>query len=209
MNFDTKHALEEELKRASLKKREKLLLHSCCGPCSCFPFLILGASYDLYVSYNNSNIYPFEEWEKRKKTLEKAIEAFFSVYGIKITLLPVHYDHDNYMKELLPLKTCKEGGERCHLCYKKRLEEARKLAKVLKIPNWCTTLTSSRQKSAQVINEIGLLLDKEDPNGPHFVLSDWKKLGGMEEGIRIASHLGLYRQNYCGCEYSLNSKKND
>ena len=205
---DLKHHLVKELKEEAIKpKKEKLLLHSCCGPCSCFPFLVLGASFDLYVSYSNSNIYPLAEWEKRLKTLQKAVKLFACTYGITITLLPANYSHDTYMADLKEFAFEKEGGKRCQLCYKKRMEEAREIAKEHHIPYWCTTLTSSRQKDSLLINQIAEELDQKDPGGPRFLHSDWKKAGGAEEGARIACHLKLYRQNYCGCEYSLRSKR--
>ena len=100
-----------------------------------------------------------------------------------------------------------EGGERCLLCYRKRMEEARLIACKEGIPLWCTTLTSSRQKDSEAIIRLAQELDEKDPEGPRFLISDWKRGGGLEEGERIARFLMLYRQDYCGCEYSLRDRK--
>ena len=187
--------------------RRRLLLHSCCGPCSCYPFLVLGTHYDVTVSFSNSNIYPREEWERRLRALRRAIRGFSRHYGIKIRLLEPGYGHDSFMEELRPMADLPEGSARCLLCYRKRMEEARLIARQEGIPLWCTTLTSSRQKDSEAILRIARELDQEDPEGPAFLLSDWKRGGGLEEGERIASFLMLYRQRYCGCEYSLPKRK--
>lgn len=199
----------KELARALRKEegRRRLLLHSCCGPCSCYPFLVLGTHYDLTVSFANSNIYPREEWERRLRALKRAIRGFARHYRIEIKLLEPHYDHESFMDELRPMADTPEGGERCLLCYRKRMEEARLIAKKQGIPLWCTTLTSSRQKDSEAIIRIAQELDEKDPEGPRFLTSDWKRGGGLEEGERIARFLMLYRQDYCGCEYSLRDSK--
>ena len=199
----------KELARALRKEegRRRLLLHSCCGPCSCYPFLVLGTHYDLAVSFANSNIYPREEWERRLRALKRAIRGFARHYRIEIKLLEPHCDHESFMEELRPMADLPEGGERCLLCYRKRMEEARLIACKEGIPLWCTTLTSSRQKDSETIIRLAQELDEKDPEGPRFLISDWKRGGGLEEGERIARFLMLYRQDYCGCEYSLRDRK--
>ena len=199
----------KELSRLLRKEegRRRLLLHSCCGPCSCYPFLVLGTHFDVTVSFANSNIYPKEEWAKRLRALRRAIDGFSRHYRIRIDLLEPRYDHEAFMEELRQMADLPEGGERCLLCYRKRMEEARLIARKEGIPLWCTTLTSSRQKDSEAILRIAQELDREDPEGPTFLPSDWKRGGGLEEGERISCFLMLYRQRYCGCEYSLAPRK--
>ena len=141
--------------------KPKLLFQVCCGPCSMIPLEKLCDIFEITVLYNNSNIFPFEEFDKRLNELKKIVNNLNSKIDKHIEIIISPYNHDEYMVDLLPMKEQKEGGERCHLCYKKRMEEAMKFADENGFDYFTTVMTISRQKNSQVINEIGIELSKK------------------------------------------------
>ena len=191
--------------RKSPNFKPKLLFQVCCGPCSLYPLEMLCDTFDITVLYNNSNIFPFEEFDKRLIELRKIVDELNYKNGKNISIIVYEYNHEDYMKDLLPFKDQKEGGERCHICYRKRMEEAMKYAEENLYDYFTTSLTSSRQKSAYVINKIGEELSKTCKN-TKFFYSDFKKKAWAEIGYATAKEKGIYLQEYCGCEYSLDEK---
>ena len=189
---------------ASLPKgdRPTLLFHVCCGPCACFPLLFLAPHFDITIYYDNSNIYPESEFLRRREELRKLLAYYKRDYGFEIKLIMPPYDHDAYMKDLRPLAHEKEGGTRCRLCYKKRMEEAYDFAEAHGFDYFCTVMSISRQKDSLTMNEIGKELEKSHAHTKYFY-SDFKKANGQLFGVKLRDHYRLYNQLYCGCEYSL------
>ena len=118
----------EEIIKTFNGKKPSLLMHVCCAPCSCYPLTYLIQYFDVTVHYNNSNIYPKSEWELRRKELIKFIDDFNRDYHSNVKLIIQDYNHEKFMKDLVPLKDEPERGKRCILCYTKRMREAWKYA---------------------------------------------------------------------------------
>lgn len=179
-----------------------LLLHACCGPCASAALLFLVQYFKVTVFYNNANIYPKEEHDLRFKELKRLIETAEEFKGAEINLISGGYDYEKYNAEhLLSAKDEKEGGERCHRCYRARMEEAYDYAEEQGFDYFTTTLTFSRQKDSQVINQIGAVLEKKQAKTKYFY-SDFKKHGGQEQGGAMIKKYQLYCQDYCGCSFS-------
>ena len=176
----------------------KLLLHSCCGPCSTTCIDFLTNYFDVTVLYYNPNIEPKEEYEKRKMEQIKFINNYNSVN--KLDFLDCEYDNESFKKCANGLEEEKEGGARCHNCYYLRLNYTSKKAKELHYDYFATTLTVSPYKNSKVINEIGIQI--ESVNNIKYLVSDFKKKEGYKKSIEMAKEYNLYRQEYCGCSYS-------
>ena len=185
----------------------KLLLHSCCAPCSSRCIEFLTNYFDITVLYYNPNISPVEEYEKRKKEQIKFLSEFKSVN--KIDFIDIEYDYNDFLKISKGLEKEKEGGRRCFKCYELRLDKTASKAKELNYDYFGTTLTVSPYKNSQVLNQIGEdLSEKYDIN---YLYSDFKKNNGYKRSIELSKIYNLYRQNYCGCIYSKieRSEKNE
>lgn len=178
----------------NLKYKPKLLLHSCCAPCSTTVIETLKDYFDITIIYYNPNIEPFEEYEKRKKEQIKIIKH----YNLKY--LDCDYDNDLFHQMSLGLENEPEKGARCHKCYKLRLNYVAKKAKEFDFEYFGTTLTVSPYKLSNVLNEIGL--DLENIYNVKYLVSDFKKNDGYKKSIELSNKYNLYRQNYCGCIYS-------
>ena len=187
------------------ERKPRLLLHACCGPCSCYPLTFLCPHFDVTIYYANSNIYPTQEYERRRDELALALKKFKETYGFEVALVIPPYDHEAYMEDLRPLKDEPERGARCLLCYEKRMEESYAYAEAHGFEYFTTVMTISRQKSSAVMNEIGKKLEAKHPKTKYFY-SDFKKQNGILKGKAIREEFGLYNQTYCGCEYSLESR---
>ncbi len=187
---------------SSLDYTPKVLLHSCCGPCSTTVINILSKYFYVDVLYYNPNIEPEEEYEKRKKEQQRFISEFKGEFPV--TFIDADYNNEEFMIDLHPLKDEKEGGARCAVCIKKRMEYTCIKAKELGYDYFATTLTVSPHKNSQVINKIGESL--ESLYGIKFLYSDFKKEDGYLKSINYSKEYGLYRQNYCGCRYSFHDE---
>ncbi len=183
------------------ERKPRLLMHVCCGPCSCFPLTYLCPHFDVTLYYGNSNIYPEEEFYRRRGELEKLLVELKKDYGFEVKLIMPPYDNEAYMKDLEPYKDDPECGYRCQLCYRKRMEEAYDYAEEQGYEYFCTVMTISRQKSSQILNLIGSDLEKSHPKTKYFY-SDFKKKDGIAKGKAMREQYGLYNQTYCGCRYS-------
>ena len=184
------------------KNKPTLAFHVCCGPCSLYPLEMLSDFFEITVLYNNSNIFPREEFDKRFIELKSIVDDLNKRKNLSINIVTFDYDYETYMKDLLPYKDQPEGRERCHICYKKRMVEAFEYAKENSFDYVTTSLTSSRQKSSFVINQIGEEISKNAAK-PQYFYSDFKKKAWSEIGYKLAREKGIYLQDYCGCEYSL------
>ena len=184
-----------------LPKKPRLLLHVCCGPCSSYPLTILYPYFDVTIMYNNSNIYPKEEYDHRLNELKKLLKCYKRDYGFDIELLETKYDNDTYNLDLEPYKDLPEGQIRCFICYEKRMDEAFKYADEHGFDYFTSVMTISRFKNAQKINEIGEKLQAKYKNTKYF-FSDFKKKNGEVLGKQLTRKYDLYEQQYCGCKYT-------
>jgi len=198
----------EEIIKSFKGNKPSLLMHVCCAPCSCYPLTYLIYYFNVTLHFNNSNIYPQSEWELRRKELISFVDRFNKDYKCNVKLIIIDYNHEEYMKDLIPLKDEPERGKRCILCYTKRMKEAYRYADNNKFDYFTTVMSISRQKDSQVLNEIGRELEKEFKYTKYFY-SDFKKNDGILKGKTIRDKYGLYQQNYCGCEYSIRKDNNE
>ncbi len=180
----------------SLEYKPNLLLHSCCGPCSTQVLSFLAPYFNITVLYYNPNIEPFSEYEKRKQEQIRFIKEF---NHSNITFLDCDYDNNAFTEAVKGLENEKEGGARCPVCFRVRLEKTARVAKEKKYDFFGTTLTVSPYKNSKQINLIGHALEKR--YNVKFLYSDFKKKDGYKKSIELSKQYNLYRQNYCGCNY--------
>ena len=195
------HQKELEKIIASLEGRPKLLLHSCCAPCSSYCLIYLLPHFDITCFYYNPNITDKDEYEKRTAELHRLVAMLNEEYSSSIEVIDGPYEPDKFVSaaEGGGLATCPEGGDRCRMCFSMRLGKAYEAAVAGGFEYFTTTLTISPLKNAEVINTIGYGI-----GGTMWLPSDFKKHDGFRQSIELSRKYGLYRQNYCGCEYSKN-----
>ncbi|MCH5161331.1 MAG: epoxyqueuosine reductase QueH [Clostridiales bacterium] len=177
---------------------KRILLHACCGPCSLGaiePLLSDGGLVTLF--YYNPCIVD-GEFERR----QEALSAVARHYSLPL-VVPDH-DYSKFVEYASPYATAREGGERCGLCMADRIRTAAVYAKDNGFDMYTTTLTVSPHKSSKLIFSIAQKLD-DDNIGATFLPRDFKKRDGFLRSCRLAQELGIYRQNFCGCEYSFNN----
>lgn len=179
-------------------KVPKLLLHSCCAPCSSYTLEYLSQYFEIAVYYYNPNISPVEEFEKRYLEQKRLIEGM--PFKNKVTLIKGDYDYNDFLDIARGYETVPEGGERCFRCYKLRLEKTAQLAKSMDCDYFCTTLSISPLKNSQKINQIGF--EVAERYGVNWLPSDFKKREGYKRSIELSKEYDLYRQSFCGCVYS-------
>jgi len=196
INYDK--VLEDIISK--LNYRPKLLLHSCCGPCSSYVISYLKDFFDITILYYNPNIEPREEYEKRLEEQIKLINKLDIPY---VKLLDIDYDNEVYRNYVKGYENEVEGGSRCHLCYELRLKKTYDIAKENNFEYFGTTLTVSPYKNAKVLNEIGESLESD---GLKWLYSDFKKKDGYKKSIELSEKYDLYRQDYCGCLFSKRSE---
>ena len=198
MNYQKE--LEKLIER--LGKEEKvptLLLHSCCAPCSSYVLEYLSNYFETTIFYYNPNIYPDREYTKRILEQQTLITKMKTRHPV--TFMAGNYDRDRFYKMAKGLEHLKEGGERCFRCYELRLRESAEVAKKCGLDYFTTTLSISPLKNAAKLNEIGIRLSRE--YGVEYLPSDFKKKNGYKRSIELSKKYGLYRQDYCGCEFSV------
>ena len=179
-------------------ERPRLLLQSCCGPCSSYVLEALTPYFRVTVLYYNPNIQPRAEYDLRLENQRKIIAALPTPSAVDI--LECDYDGEKYDAAVKGLESEPEGGARCTVCFRLRLEETAKRASELGYDWFCTTLTVSPHKDAERLNQIGRALGER--YGVPFLPSDFKKREGYKRSIQLSKEYGLYRQDYCGCLYS-------
>ncbi|WP_100065844.1 epoxyqueuosine reductase QueH [Miniphocaeibacter massiliensis] len=182
----------------------KLLLHSCCGPCSSYVLEYLSDYFEITVFYYNPNIYPEEEYYIRLQEQRDVIDKIEARYPIK--LIEGKYDLKIYYDAIKGYEKLGEGTERCFNCYEFRMREAAILCKKFNMDYFTTTLSISPYKNASKINEIGENIEKEF--GVKHLPSDFKKKGGYQRSIQLSKDWNLYRQDYCGCIFSKREAEN-
>lgn len=184
-----------------------ILLHSCCGPCSSSVLELLSKYFDVTVLWYNPNLYPEAEYDKRLETQKQLIDAI-AENGVQAKLLVEPWRSEDYFSRIKGLENEPEEGKRCLECFKIRLEETARIASERGFEWFCTTLTVSSRKDAVAINAIGR--EAEAKYGVKWLPSEFKKREGNHRSIILSEKYGLYRQEYCGCVFSLvNREKND
>ena len=193
MNYD----LEMTHQIDALKKKEKLLLHACCAPCSSAVLERISKYFDITILYYNPNITEEKEYNKR---LEE-IKTFVKKLNLdNVTVLPGRYNPEEFFDIATGLEEEKERGKRCFKCYKLSLEETARQAEKLGFTYFTTTLSISPYKNSKWLNEIGEELNKM--YNSTYLYADFKKKNGYKRSIELSKKFNLYRQDYCGCIYS-------
>lgn len=184
-----------------------ILLHSCCGPCSSSVLELLSKYFDVTVLWYNPNLYPEAEYDKRLETQKQLIDAI-AQDGVQAKLLVEPWRSEDYFSRIKGLENEPEEGKRCLECFKIRLDETARIASERGFEWFCTTLTVSSRKDAVAINAIGR--EAEAKYGVKWLPSEFKKREGNHRSIILSDKYGLYRQEYCGCVFSLaNREKHD
>ena len=177
-------------------RKPRLLLQVCCGPCGSYVLEYLTRYFDVTVLYYNPNTQPLAEYEKRGDWLREVLTRYPDV-----KLMDCPYDGEAYEIVSKGMENEPEGGKRCTKCFELRLRETARRARAEGFDWFCTTLSVSPYKNADRLNRIGEALGEE--YGVRFLPSDFKKRGGYQRSIELSKQWGLYRQEYCGCLYSL------
>lgn len=187
---------------AQLTTVPRLLLHSCCAPCSSSVLEYLRRYFEITVFYYNPNISMEAEYQKRVEEQKRLINAYNQLpdSGYPIAVIEGDYEPEVFYVAAKGLEQCPEGGERCFACYELRLGKTAALAKKQAYDYFATTLTISPLKNAAKLNEIGERLAERYQIS--WLPSDFKKKNGYKRSIELSAEYGLYRQNYCGCVYS-------
>ena len=199
MNVNYQREMERELQRiAQSGKRPRLMLHSCCAPCSSHVLECLNAAFDITVFYFNPNIAPAEEFERRYEEQARLARALPHVS--EIAVLRGDYDPEAFYRAVRGHEDDPEGGERCRLCFQLRLGETARMAAQGGFDYFTTTLSISPLKDAQLLNALGLQFSAE--LGVAWLPADFKKKNGYKRSCELSREYGLYRQDYCGCVFS-------
>lgn len=185
--------LEKIIKQNQSENRvPTLLLHSCCGPCSSYVVTYLKEFFKVTVLYYNPSIYPEEEYKLRLSEQARLLKE------LDIPLMEIGYDHQSFLNYINGLEEEREGGGRCVKCFEQRLSKTKEIAEREGFDYFCTTLTVSPHKNAAIINRVGKELEETK-----WLPSDFKKKEGYKKSIELSRQYELYRQDYCGCEFSL------
>jgi len=194
--IDRKNKEDRSQENKENNDRQKLLLHICCAPCSAYISRnILMPKYDLTWYFYNSNLNSFEEYSKR-------LEAVKLVSGkFNIPLIVEPYEHDEWLKKIKGREADPERGGRCQICYRDRLSKTAALARKMEFAYFSTSLLVSPYKDTKAINQIGLEFARK--NNLKFLNYDFQENDGYYKSQDLAKELGIYRQKFCGCEFSL------
>lgn len=185
-----------------LEGKPRLFLHSCCGPCSTYVLEYLAKYFEITLFYYNPNIFPADEYARRLETQKEVLEK--TGYA---TLIEGDYVHSDFLSAVRGYEKEPEGGARCEFCFRLRMEEAAKLAKEGEYDYFATTLSVSPHKDAALLGKIGEELEAK--YGVKHLPSDFKKREGYKRSVVLSNEMELYRQDYCGCEFSKNQSKSE
>jgi len=181
--------------------KHKILLNVCCAPDSTHSINTLREEgYEPITYFYNPNVHPYPEYIKRAAEMEKTALEFKTE-----NIIDIPWDAKEWFVFTKPFAKAKEGGERCGLCFKYRMEKSAQKAKELGINLFTTTLTISPHKNAALINNLGL--EAAEKFGIKYLETNFKKKDGFKKSIALSHQHGLYRQDYCGCSYSLVERK--
>lgn len=176
-----------------------MLLHTCCAPCAIYVVQELAKEYDLALYYYNPNIHPADEYQKRLDEIIKWSKKR------DIKLIEAEYNVEDWFKEIKGLEEESEGGSRCFVCYEMRMRETAQYAKDNGYDIFSTTMSISPHKKADKLNEIGNKLKEEI--GVDYLEADWKKNDGFKIACKLSKEEKFYRQDYCGCTFSIRNKE--
>lgn len=193
INFQKK--LDALIDGLAAGERPRLLLQACCGPCSSYVLEYLTQYFDVTLLYYNPNIRPEAEYEKRLAALKELLEKMPTASPVRLS--EPGWRGEEFMSAVRGLENEPEGGARCAVCFRLRLEETARLAAAEGYDFFGTTLTVSPHKDAQLLNAIGSALERA--YGVRWLPSDFKKRDGYLRSIRLSKEYGIYRQEYCGC----------
>ena len=186
-------------------KRPRLLLHSCCAPCSSYVLEYLSEYFDITCYFFNPNISCKSEYDKRAAELLSLLERMPLTGAVRAVI--EEYDPTPFYELAKGRENLPEGGERCFDCYRLRLRAAAEYARKHEYDYFTTSLSISPHKNAERLNAIGAELS--DEYGVPYLYSDFKKRNGYKRSCELSAEYGLYRQSFCGCIYSqLSSEKN-
>lgn len=205
MKINYQKIMDDELFRIKQSgNTPRLLLHACCAPCSSYVLEYLTEYFDITVYFYNPNITDANEWQKRADEICKLISLMPHKNNIDIVL--AEHAPERFYAFTGGLEGLAEGGERCFLCYRERLSATARHMSEHKgeYDYFATTLTVSPHKNAAKLNEIGAELEEE--LGVRYLASDFKKRDGYKRSIELSHEYGLYRQDFCGCEFSRSYK---
>ena len=190
---------------ALMPQKPRVLMHACCGPCSTSCVERTASNYALTLFYYNPNITDREEYYLRRDTLLQFINAFNTEHKDEYTVsyLEGAYEKERYLEKACPLADEPEGGRRCDLCFALRLRETAAMAKELGMDYFTTTMSVSPHKNYDKIKALGLALEEE--TGVRFLDIDFKKKNGFGRSVELSKKYGLYRQNFCGCDFARNN----
>ncbi len=180
--------------------KKKILLHSCCGPCSSGVFDFLIDDYDISVYFYNPNITDSVEYAKRLNAQKQVIQKYNEEKGTDVTLIEGEYHPEDFFRFVKGLENEKEGGKRCEKCFELRLNKAAEYANKKRWDLYSTTLTISPHKDAEKILSLGR--DIAETKQIEFLAQNFRKKAGFEKSIKNSKRFGIYRQNFCGCEFS-------
>ena len=197
MKINYQLILENEIKSLNGRK-PKLLLHSCCGPCSTYVLEYLSNYFDLTVFYYNPNIYPPGEFFMRSGEQKRLLLQMFPDNSVAFE--EGEYEDKRFYEAVKGLEKLGEGSERCKECFRLRFEETAQKAVQGSFEYFTTTLSISPHKNAQVLNELGA--EAAEKYGIKYLFSDFKKKNGYKRSCELSEQYGIYRQNYCGCVFS-------
>jgi predicted adenine nucleotide alpha hydrolase (AANH) superfamily ATPase len=175
-------------------EKPRLLLHSCCGPCSTVPLERLGHDYDLTVFFYGPNIHPEEEYRLRLEG-QRTVCRQLGVELVEGSYYPAEWE-----RAVGPHRDLPEGSLRCESCYRLRMIQTARLARERGFDFFSVTLTVSRHKNSKVLERIGREVAQAE--GVAYLAEDFKKRDGYNQSVRRSKDLGLYRQDYCGCQIS-------
>lgn len=191
----------DKITEAEGKQGKTVLLHSCCAPCSSYVITYLRQYFKVTVFYYNPNITETVEYRKRVEEQKRLIGRLNEEGGgYEISFIEGDYKPETFLSLVKGLEQCPEGGERCKICFRQRLEETAVLARKMNFDYFATTLTVSPLKNAVVLNELGLALATQYEVS--YLVSDFKKKNGYKQSIELSKQYDLYRQDYCGCAFS-------
>ena len=181
--------------------RPRILLQSCCGPCSSYVLEYLTQFFDVTILFYNPNIYPPEEYEKRLSEQRRLLSL--AEFGSRVGIAEVEYDPEAFTRCAQGLESEREGGARCERCFELRLARTALMASEDGFDYFGSTLTVSPHKNAALINAVGERLAAQ--SGVKWLPSDCKKREGYKQSVELSKQFDLYRQDYCGCTPAVQS----
>lgn len=206
--MDYKELSEQELDKIKrLKFKPRLLLHACCGPCSSYVLEYLKEYFEITVFFYNPNIFPKEEYFRRLNELKTFYSKFIPDENMIIGFIEENYEPEEFYSAINVRREPHiaeepEKGLRCERCYEFRLKKCYEFAVSGNYDYFCTTLSISPFKDSEKINVTGKQLEKD--KGPKWLFSDFRN--GFSRSLEISDKYGLYRQEYCGCIYSIRTR---